>query len=1454
MDAPTSVNRTTPKRQAPPLRRIGTLPARIGTVPGQRSRVGVAAPGQRRPGALQQVRDSPTAGTRVGPAAPRLAAPALAAPALALPRGGTGTPPRRRPGGIAPAGAAAAPLLGALSADRSAALPPSAGTPERPGAADDTMDDTMSGLLGHQEEQLDDDDDDGAAEATPLMLSNGEELEEDLDLEQEQEEQEQEDAPRVRIRSAVILRPILEGDHIEYEIETLYSLGSSASEGEGEGDAAAGENASAPVVFVPCAAFDGAREGYEFKNGALGVGYYRTEPEPEPEPEPGGGEDAVLRSVVMRRFSKFDTLRKLIIKKFPDLPKLPKKGFRRHGGVDHLAEQERSGGGSSSDPRIAGLNAFLAAVLGTEGSSDEEHVQQFLGVSELDRLTAAEMHADEMQDQQDGAYLGLRRGSAQHHWGSAQKVVTIGKLGRALSENATAASAAAAAAGGEQAGLMGRQSIAGSSYGNGGNSVFDLRASSVNLFDSDGGSMRRSASYVPREQRNLGQHAVHSVGKKATRRIEGVGMARRNAPPSVPRRVRDMLGVDETALGVDGSFQHVHRATSARHLADALQAQRMSVSEDANAEVVKVVDLWSCYVKLERDVEGHFWTFALYVAYWMLLMMTFFDGPSSSWSLAQSEAIDDLLFDEEFESANYKKNWHEVMTEEELYTWIEGPLTNALYDTETGTNSSLLGGTTHLVGQVEFRQARSTAGSGDTTACDDGGGGGGGNFNCPTEFGDMTVDGSLIGGGRCSGSWHIPQFESFYSDKVDWSEPIYRPCPDGGDDNQDDEDGDQYEEAEAAAARYGNFTWRKHSWALEGSKAFVRKAMGDMNPFSGNPWDYGNGGYSTTWPRDYSLWREQLRAMRGGSDGGGNGEEGEGGGEAVQPLIDRHTRALAITMVLYNGNSFAYSKVNSTDRAQHKDGFQDIVNSDQLLFVQAVVEIDPGGHYEKHTKVLAMRPMRDYSDPELKGVGLLRRLTHQLFGRLLWREDVYGQAFVVLALLLFLVELRKLVWVEGFRSFLIVSSSAAWNKFEVWVWFMLFLTLLASSWFREASNDALTALAEVETSALGGGGAAAMAVDGGSDAAHRLVDVVAELRFSQIRLRRCVAWLLFFSTLKVMKFMNLSERLSFLWRVLGHAKVELMAFLVLFLVLLLSFSLLASVMMGYHARELHNIPTAALSLLRLTVGIFDFNYGEWQEADPLWAPVFIVTFIFLLILVAANIFIAILTDAYSTKKAQIVKYTRFKKLLRKEGVLLTSASAAGLLKRLYRTFFPHWRLQVPPQLWPRPGNVGVEPTYKLHQSGFDGGADLVTLHFHHESMVGSAATLASVGSIGGRRTNSNTGDGDDDSGGGGEGKGKGKDKEEEKGAAQERRRTMVAQKQVGITLASAVEELEDEDEQEAANPLHARNALNGSDRACYLQLAQDLHMEDLPILITLMRKGEFVELKGTGHSSAVRIT
>eukprot|EP01045_Picozoa_sp_COSAG04_P028934 COSAG04_NODE_4625_length_1985_cov_16.974549_2_plen_50_part_01 len=42
----------------------------------------------------------------------------------------------------------------------------------------------------------------------------------------------------------------------------------------------------------------------------------------------------LLQRQPARRRSKFETLRKLIVKEFPDLPKLPKKGWKLHGGVN----------------------------------------------------------------------------------------------------------------------------------------------------------------------------------------------------------------------------------------------------------------------------------------------------------------------------------------------------------------------------------------------------------------------------------------------------------------------------------------------------------------------------------------------------------------------------------------------------------------------------------------------------------------------------------------------------------------------------------------------------------------------------------------------------------------------------------------------------------------------------------------------------------------------------------------------------------------------------------------------------------------------------------------------------------------------------------------------------------------------------------------------------------------
>ena len=291
-------------------------------------------------------------------------------------------------------------------------------------------------------------------------------------------------------------------------------------------------------------------------------------------------------------------------------------------------------------------------------------------------------------------------------------------------------------------------------------------------------------------------------------------------------------------------------------------------------------------------------------------------------------------------------------------------------------------------------------------------------------------------------------------------------------------------------------------------------------------------------------------------------------------------------------------------------------------------------------------------------------------------QDNYFYGWVIVGCLFYLFEIRKLL-VEGFAGYFLKSQDASWNRFE---W--LFLGLIANVlyWCNEMHTDSTIMLDELRTN-----------VDSG------FTDLQG-LRATQIVLRKAVAWLSFFSVLKFMKYMNLNEGLSFLWRVLGHAKWELLAFLIVFLLLLVAFSLLFSMLLGFSVREMHNVPSALLSLMRLTVGVLDFDYVQWKNADPTWAPFVLVIFIFLIMLTASNIFIAILTDAYARKKAQISRYKKYKKMLQTEGTMVFSITAAGFVKGIMRQLFPKYMIQVPEVFWPRPEDVNVDVVYQVNNT------------------------------------------------------------------------------------------------------------------------------------------------------------
>ena len=54
---------------------------------------------------------------------------------------------------------------------------------------------------------------------------------------------------------------------------------------------------------------------------------------------------------------------------------------------------------------------------------------------------------------------------------------------------------------------------------------------------------------------------------------------------------------------------------------------------------------------------------------------------------------------------------------------------------------------------------------------------------------------------------------------------------------------------------------------------------------------------------------------------------------------------------------------------------------------------------------------------------------------------------------------------------------------------------------------------------------------------------------------RVLSWVSFLSVVRFLKYLNGIEQISFMWRVVGSAKVDLLAFATVFLLLLMAFAL-----------------------------------------------------------------------------------------------------------------------------------------------------------------------------------------------------------------------------------------------------------------------------------------------------------
>lgn len=362
-------------------------------------------------------------------------------------------------------------------------------------------------------------------------------------------------------------------------------------------------------------------------------------------------------------------------------------------------------------------------------------------------------------------------------------------------------------------------------------------------------------------------------------------------------------------------------------------------SGDGDAEVHMMLNFWKIYIKKERqDRKRHYNDALIFVVYsTILLLVVFSNMPLSTTFLRHQDGLADLLLDEEFadeEVGNHKKSWYDVMTPEELWQWVEGPLHNAFYPEGGDVSPQPLLWSNELIGRMQLRQVRVMP-----TKCPD-------KDWAPFTYRNKTSASMPHAERACAGAYsESRQAEYTTKDEAHAAFETHR--------TQWAKAGDLNTASDAwdgAAEWYDD--WGS-GWIVEGqsklksSAAFVSSFIGYTD--AGN---YGEHGYELTLSRNRFHWEEQVRLAKGEfacvNPATGQVDSAPdpaldrqtqcvsscAGGSACwvqhRPFLDKYTRIFAVTFNLYNGNDFDkddYSTNTDVSDTNHLD--------DHLVYAQA---------------------------------------------------------------------------------------------------------------------------------------------------------------------------------------------------------------------------------------------------------------------------------------------------------------------------------------------------------------------------------------------------------------------------------------------------------------------------------------------------------------------------------------
>uniref|UniRef100_A0A8C6M8C3 Polycystin-2 n=1 Tax=Nothobranchius furzeri TaxID=105023 RepID=A0A8C6M8C3_NOTFU len=147
--------------------------------------------------------------------------------------------------------------------------------------------------------------------------------------------------------------------------------------------------------------------------------------------------------------------------------------------------------------------------------------------------------------------------------------------------------------------------------------------------------------------------------------------------------------------------------------------------------------------------------------------------------------------------------------------------------------------------------------------------------------------------------------------------------------------------------------------------------------------------------------------------------------------------------------------------------------------------------------------------------------------------------------------------------------------------------------------------------------------------AHPRFEPLANL---QVQFNNMAAAIVFFSWVKLFKFINFNKTMNQLSSTMSRCAKDLVGFAIMFFIIFLAYAQLAYLVFGTQVNDFSSFQASILTQFRIILG--DFNFPEIEE-NPVLGPIYFTTFVFFIFFILMNMFLAIINDTYSEVKADM---------------------------------------------------------------------------------------------------------------------------------------------------------------------------------------------------------------------------